>query len=268
MFYFAMQWISTPYTPYPSNSSMFFKQIPEDVYSVAFKLLHYYLFALFCSLLFFTFIFFPCFLFLCFLPFFGGEGGEGPSVLLWFCGFQGYLSGRKTNTGLFSFKEDFGWGNNTFVVNSKWPSVYCWKNIHKVNISLKYIEKDKEKPPRVPLSRLLFKAFGLFQLTWLWTELLRMSGLKPPTVLLDWQPILPFLQLLVCRQAYRLTFYHMCSDFRILRGPWICRGPPDLSYSLLPLNKREILSEWPPHELCILIICKTCLLIVLGDETF
>jgi len=67
---------------------------------------------------------------------------------------------------------------------------------------------------------------------------------------------------------HRPTLHHTCKDSSMLRGPWIYTGPPDLSYSRLPLNQKDILPEWPPHKLCMLTIYKTCLLPVLGDETF
>lgn len=66
--------------------------------------------------------------------------------------------------------------------------------------------------------------------------------------------------------TYRPTSYHTCRDSSILRELPTCTGPPDPSYSCLPLNQRQILPEWPPHKLCMLTVYKTCLLPVLGGE--
>lgn len=106
--------------------------------------------------------------------------------------------------------------------------------------------------------KLLFKAF-LLQPTWLWTELLRMSGLKLPSVLLEDSLYSHFFSYWPAGRKIKTNLVSCAGTAAYWEGPGSTHHPSDL-----PLNQRQNSHKWPSHKLCMLTICKTHFLPLLG----
>lgn len=214
LFYFAMQWRYHSFITLACFSSRYLKVCIQWLWMcwvtvfLVFSFFFFFFFSLFCFLFYLFKLFslsfiFSYLFFLLFSFFFSFVCLPFP---LYYCGFLFFkvicLEAKQTLTCFLS-KEVLV---EVIIIHLWWAArdhlFTAEKNSHKVSISVKCAEKDKAKPPERFSQGYYLKLFGLLQPPWLWTELLRMSALKLPTVLLEWQPIFPLLQLLVCRQEH------------------------------------------------------------------